>query len=111
MELPPISGADSTISIELGPNPQLSVMDYTTTMISLLEDFQIKNITKDKIWEVLQTTQPTTVKIGRLLSLDLEEELIGPFLELMLSDSRAEYGGCSSMEASTQKLSNMAFKG
>jgi len=57
--------------------------------------FQIENKLKDKIWEVIRATQPTTVKTGRLLGLGLDEALLGPFVELLLSDSRSESGGCS----------------
>jgi alpha-glucosidase (family GH31 glycosyl hydrolase) len=97
VELPTISDAGSTITIEFGSNPQLSIMSYATTMSDILEDSQIDNNIKDQIWNIVSAAQPTATKLGRLLSLRLEEELIGPFVELLVSDSRAEYGGCSSV--------------
>jgi hypothetical protein len=95
VKLPKSTSASSLITIELGANPQLAVMDYTKTFTSFLIDFQVEINTKDKIWEVLKSAQPTAVKISRLLSLGLEEAYLGPFAELMLSDSRGEHGGCS----------------
>ena len=97
VELPAIVGVGSTITIELGTNPQLSILDFTTVISDLLVDFQIEITTKNNIWEIVKTVQPTTAKMSRLLSLGLEAELVGPFVELMLSDSRAKYGGCSSL--------------
>lgn len=90
VELPAIVDVDSSITIDLGPNPQLSALDHTTTMSDLLEDSQIEIITKNKIWEIVQTTQPPVVKVGSILSLGLDKQLAGPFIELILCDSRVE---------------------
>jgi hypothetical protein len=92
--LPAVLSAESVIAIEIGANPQLAILDYTRTMKSLLVDYQIDIKLKDKIWEVVYKPQPIAVKIGGLLALGLEEALFGPLMELMLSDSRSEYGGC-----------------
>ncbi|CAM1500408.1 Fc.00g095700.m01.CDS01 [Cosmosporella sp. VM-42] len=86
---------ESVLAVELGSDPQLSILDQTETISELLVDFQIEMVLKDKIWETLREAQPTPVKIGRLLSLGLEEEVLGPLVELLLADSRAAYGGCS----------------
>jgi alpha-glucosidase (family GH31 glycosyl hydrolase) len=94
VKIPETVSAKSKIAIELGPDPQLAVLDNTKSINDLLVDYQTDIYLKDKIWDVLQATQPTTVKMGRLLSLGLEEALFGPLAEFMLADSRSEYGGC-----------------
>lgn len=83
-------GVNDDIVIELGPNPQLGIMNYADTFAKILVDFQIENNLKDMIWEVLKANQPTAVKVGRLLSLELDKAVAGPFMELILSDSRRE---------------------
>lgn len=95
VKLPTALSAESSITIELGADPQLAIMDYTKMICDFLVDFQIEIKLKDKIWEIIQTAQPTTVKIGRLLSLGLEEAVFGPLAEIILSDNRSKYGGCS----------------
>ena len=94
VKLPAAADAKNLITIELGADPQLAIMDYTETIKDFLVHFQIEVALKDKIWEVIQSTQPTTVKIGRLLSLGLDDAIFGPLAELMLSDSRNEHGSC-----------------
>jgi len=89
VKLPGAINSESSITIELGANPQLAVMDYTNKMSDLLVSFQIENKLKDRMWGVIDSTKPTTIRVGGLLSLGLDEALFGPFLELMLSDSRS----------------------
>lgn len=76
------------VCIYIGADPQLTIMDHTETIDRLLQDFQIKFLQKDRIWEIVQADQPKTVKVGRLLSLEIEDALRGPILELLLADSR-----------------------
>lgn len=80
--------ANTKAVIEIGPNPQLTVHDHTETISQLLRDYQTGINVKDKIWDIIQTDQPTTVKIGALFSLGLEEPFLGPIIELLLADSR-----------------------
>lgn len=94
VELPTSIDADKTITICLGPDPQLSVLDHTPVMSQMMEDFQISIHHKDNLWSTIQASQPTTSKISRILSTGCDPILLGPFLELMMSDSRAQYGGC-----------------
>ena len=77
------------VFIDLGPDPQLAVHDHAETMSQLLLDYQTTFHLKDRIWEIIQAKQPTTVKAGRLLSLDLDQVFLGPILELLLADSRS----------------------
>jgi len=90
VKVPAASNLLSFITIELGSNPQLVVMDYSQTIGDLLLDFQIAYSVKDKIWEIILTSCPTTIKISRLLSLGLDAQLLGPLSELLLCDSRLE---------------------
>ena len=76
------------VVIDIGRNPRLAVRDHTETISRLLIDFQTTFNQKDRIWEIVQAEQPTTVKVGGLLSLDLDEVFLGPILELLLADSR-----------------------
>ena len=89
VKLPDAISSESSITIEIGADPQLAVMEYTNKMSDLLVSFQIENKLKDRMWEVIDSTKPTTIRVGGLLSLGLDEALFGPFLELMLSDSRS----------------------
>ena len=43
---------------------------------------------KEKVWGVVKSSQPTAVKVGQLMSLGLDQELLGPVMELLLADSR-----------------------
>jgi alpha-glucosidase (family GH31 glycosyl hydrolase) len=84
----PLVAEQSLIKIELGSNPQLTISDHLPGLSNFLLDYQIEPVVKDQIWRVLSTTQPKTVKIARLLSLNVDPELLGPCAELLLSDSR-----------------------
>lgn len=90
VRLPGAVSAKSSITIELGEPPQLATMDYTKTISDVLVDYQIEIKLKDRLWDIIQTAQPMTVKIGRILSLGSEESVFGPLAELILSDSRSE---------------------
>jgi hypothetical protein len=92
VKIPANSSPQSSITIELGTDPQLTIIDHSQSISDLLLDFQIEFSVKDKIWAVIETTQPTTVKIARLLSLGLDEQLFGPLAELLLADSRGKRG-------------------
>jgi len=82
-------GVNSKVSIGLGLDPQLAVNDHAETINRLLLDLQIPFYLKDRIWEIVQAGRPRTVKIGGLLSLEIEEVFKGPLLELLLADSRS----------------------
>ena len=88
VSLPARMPAKSKIAIELGPDPQLAVHDHTENIRRLLLDFQNEFKVNDRIWEIMQAGQATTVKVGRLLSLDLDSVFLGLILELLPADSR-----------------------
>ncbi|KAK8851144.1 glycoside hydrolase family 31 protein [Apiospora arundinis] len=84
-----VGGAMSEITIDIGANPQLAVLDHTPALHDLVNDFQTDIRNKDRIWEIIESKQPTAVKVSRLLSLGLDEIFYGPIVELLLADSRA----------------------
>jgi hypothetical protein len=81
-------GRNSRIIIDVGPNPQLRMKDRHKFFKQLILDLQISFYLKDRIWEILQADQPSGIKAGRILALDMEDAFKGPFLELLLADSR-----------------------
>ena len=78
------------IEIELEPNPQLSVIDHKPRIKELLLQYQTEFTLKDKIWNIVndEGKGPANVKAGKLMSLGIDEALMAPIAELILSDSR-----------------------
>jgi glycosyl hydrolase family 31 len=91
VRVPVPQSPESLIAVELGSDPRLAIMDYSQTISDLLLDFQISPLVKDKIWEVISSSQQPTLKMAKLLSLGLDEPLLGPLAELLLADSRRYY--------------------
>ena len=88
--LPKLPEGSKTLTIDVGPNPHLAIQDHQETISAMLLDVQADFAVKDAIWRVADSsTQATGVKIGRLLSLGLDEALVGPVVELLASDGRA----------------------
>jgi alpha-glucosidase (family GH31 glycosyl hydrolase) len=88
VEIPSTSSGSGDVVICLGDNPQLSVLDPLKRIQDLILDYQMDMWTKEKLWGVVKASQPTAVKIGRLMSLGLDGELLGPVMELLMADSR-----------------------
>ncbi|KAF2212340.1 glycoside hydrolase family 31 protein [Cercospora zeae-maydis SCOH1-5] len=88
VEIPADLPASDKIEIQLGPNPQLAVLDHTEALETILRNYQTGFKHKDNIWTILKSRQTLSVQIGRLLSLELDEVFTGPIVELMLADSR-----------------------
>lgn len=91
----PSTGRDGNyaIKISLGTeNPQLAVLSHRARLEKMLLDYQTDFTVKDRIWEILDDHHAgdaaVNVVIGRLLSLGVDEDLIGPVVELVLSDGR-----------------------
>lgn len=77
-----------TLTVKLGSDPQLSVLNSSDRMRSLLFDFQIPFHSKDDILGIIQARQPLDMKLYRLQALNLEHNILGPILELLTADSR-----------------------
>ena len=88
VEFPSLPSGSGDVVISLGDNPQLSVLDPLKRIQDLILDYQMDMWTKEKLWGVVKAAQPTAVKVGRLMSLGLDEELLGPVMELLMADSR-----------------------
>ncbi|KAI9926234.1 hypothetical protein MW887_004697 [Aspergillus wentii] len=91
VECPSLSDGDNEIVIELGANPQLSVMDHKARIEKLLMDYQIEFKLKDRLWEIVESLKkhPINSSIGKLMALGYDEAITGPIAELLLADSRA----------------------
>ncbi|KAB8264331.1 putative alpha-xylosidase [Aspergillus pseudonomiae] len=79
------------ITIELGPSPQVGVIDHIPRLGELIRDYQIEFRMKNMLWDVVEGFQdrPLNVTIGRLTALGYDEAIVGPILELLLADSRS----------------------
>ncbi|KAI1065025.1 hypothetical protein LB507_000762 [Fusarium sp. FIESC RH6] len=88
VEFPSLPSGSGDVVVSLGDNPQLSVLDPLKRIQDLILDYQMDMWTKEKLWGVVKAAQPTAVKVGRLMSLGLDEELLGPVMELLMADSR-----------------------
>lgn len=74
------------ITIELGPNPQLSVVDPTGRLDALILDYQCEFETKDRLWKAMTNCEkPVNAVIGTLLSLGYDDSVVGPVCELLLA--------------------------
>jgi hypothetical protein len=88
VKIPRASESNAAIVVDLGPNPQLGFVDTSARLQTLLSDYQIHFDTKDKIWNACQTNHPQGVKVSELMRVGLEEDVLGPIIELYTSDSR-----------------------
>ncbi|KAF3904059.1 Alpha-xylosidase [Dactylellina cionopaga] len=80
---------ENIITLQLDPDPQLGVIDHTERLKDLLLSYQSDFDQKEVIWDIVtQKKSPNVVRIGRLMALRLDEDLIGPLVELILADSR-----------------------
>ncbi|BCS26787.1 uncharacterized protein APUU_51498A [Aspergillus puulaauensis] len=77
------------ITIELGPNPRLSVIDPTGRLEALILDYQCEFETKDRLWKtVTNREKPVNAVIGTLMSLGYDDSTVDPVCELLLADGR-----------------------
>lgn len=85
----PLLPSKNDIIIELEPSPQLSKVDYVAKIHDIILDMQAEYSIKEHVWAIVNGVGPEVAKVGQLLSLDLEEAIIGPILEFILADSRS----------------------
>ncbi|KAF5007639.1 hypothetical protein FDECE_6025 [Fusarium decemcellulare] len=88
VKIPRLSDEIENIAIRLGEDPQLSVLDRSKRIQDSILDYQMDMSLKEKVWGIVQSSRPAGVKIGRLMSLGLDTDLLGPVMELLLADSR-----------------------
>ena len=94
----PFSEGEHCITIELGPDPQLSVIDPAPCLERLIMDYQCEFEIKDRLWEVVtDRTRPLNAVIGTLDSLGYDDSIVGAVSEHLLADSRLYFPPSSKM--------------
>lgn len=89
VSIPQVMDNKAEIVIDLGKDPQLSVIDHTERIKSYVLDLQIDFHVKDSIWKIMMDRKsPLSVRVSTMLALDLEEEVKGVFLEFLMADYR-----------------------
>ncbi|KAH8693603.1 alpha-xylosidase [Talaromyces proteolyticus] len=90
VECPFISEDSGSITIELGTNPQLDVIDPIARIERLIVDYQCEFEVKDRMWNIVTARKqsPLNTVIGSLMSLGYDEGIVGPVIELLLADAR-----------------------
>lgn len=91
VQCPFVSAEEYSIIIDLGANPQLSVIDHRAQLERLIMNYQIEFQKKNKLWDVVERFEgrPLNVTIGNLTALGYDEAIVGPIAELLLADSRS----------------------
>ncbi|KAL4975545.1 glycoside hydrolase superfamily [Aspergillus desertorum] len=79
----------TVVTIKLGPNPQLGVLDHTARLEELIRGYQIEVRMKDQLWNSIEGGKghPLSI-ISSLLALGYDEAIVGPLIELIAADSR-----------------------
>ncbi|KAK9238971.1 glycoside hydrolase [Lipomyces kononenkoae] len=79
------------IAIELGPDPQLSVIDHMPRLEHLIMGYQTEFKLKDRLWNVIEDlkNRPMNAVVGRLMAMGYDDAIVGPIIELLLADRRA----------------------
>lgn len=89
VKIPEVSEDNGAVAvIDLGQNPELSVLDMSERVQNLILDSQVEMELKDKIWDIAGSTRPAVVKVGQLMSLGEDEDVLGPIIEVLVADSR-----------------------
>jgi len=84
------SGNDgaATAVLDLGPNPELSVLDLSSRIRDYILDLQVDMGLKDRIWGIVSSkTYSTASKVARLTGLGEDEAVVGPIVEMLVADS------------------------
>lgn len=81
------SGYDDDIRIELGSNPQLSVVSPHNEIEALLLEAQVDFSVKDAVWKAVTSKQTNTSTMAHLQTMSLAS-LSGPLFELLSADNR-----------------------
>jgi alpha-glucosidase (family GH31 glycosyl hydrolase) len=82
--------AGSTITLELGSDPKLAIIDHKPRIKQMIMDFEIEMAMKDRIWAIVNGPEGVGRKMGMLrgLATKLGEDVIGSFEELTIADGR-----------------------
>jgi predicted RecA/RadA family phage recombinase len=77
---------NTKITISLGSKPELSHNDVETFTRPILEDAQIQYGLKEDVWQILAAKVSSTLKVSRLLALEIDENLRDAVLEYLLAE-------------------------
>jgi hypothetical protein len=89
VDCPSVSEGSHSFTIELGPSPQLSVIDPLPRLEHQIMDFQTEFEVKDRIWDVVTDKEAAlNCTVGTLMALGYDEHLVGPVTELLMADRR-----------------------
>mgnify|MGYP000995717957 CR=1 FL=1 len=88
VQLADTSPYDDEIRIELGSDPQISVVSPQDEIEALLLDSQVEFAVKDAVWKAVTSKQSNTSKLAHLQSMALDKSLAGPLFELLSADTR-----------------------
>ncbi|KAL4760992.1 glycosyl hydrolases family 31-domain-containing protein [Aspergillus foveolatus] len=84
-----VSLRPTTITISLGPDPQLGVLDHTARLEELIRGYQAEVRMKDQLWNAIEEGKGRPLSIiSSLLALGYDEAIVGPLVELIAADSR-----------------------
>ncbi|KAL4813281.1 glycosyl hydrolases family 31-domain-containing protein [Aspergillus spinulosporus] len=84
-----VSLRPTTITISLGPDPQLGVVDHTARLEELIRGYQVEVRMKDQLWNAIEEGKGRPLSIvSSLLALGYDEAIVGPLVELIAADSR-----------------------
>ncbi|KAL4737165.1 hypothetical protein BDV11DRAFT_216879 [Aspergillus similis] len=84
-----VSLRPTTITIRLGPDPQLGVFDHATRLEELIRGYQVEVKMKDQLWNAIEEGRRRPLStISSLLALGYDEAIVGPLVELNAADSR-----------------------
>ncbi|KAM0326338.1 hypothetical protein ACHAQA_006938 [Verticillium albo-atrum] len=83
-------GAPVEFSIRFGSKDlQLATFDIESRVEQLLLDYQVEFAVKDTIWSAVVAKDTSLAsRVGEIMNLGLDHEVVGPILELLLADSR-----------------------
>ena len=80
---------DSTITVELGPNPQLAITNAAEHVYPILRDAHMDYNLKNRIWAAVTGKVPLNARISQLSALDMDQNLFDAVMEYFLADSRS----------------------
>lgn len=86
IQLPTIEAKEFVV--DLGADPQLTPVESTRHTEAIVLNAQMDMNIKDKVWSAITADKPVGVRVGQLMSLGLDEELVNPLLEHLVADSR-----------------------
>ncbi|KAK7970407.1 hypothetical protein PG996_001164 [Apiospora saccharicola] len=82
--------AESQVVVELGPNPQLAINDPLSLIRPILNVAQNDYEVKDAVWDVVSAKKSSAMeKLGKLQTLDIDEDLRLAVTEYLVADSRS----------------------